>query len=683
MAEVEYSVAAILNLENEATAQSALTRLASKADATAKSFKDLGSGLATGLGRVGSVVGSTIDQLARLGAGALAAGAALGGALAFNEVRTGLVNVNAELEQAKLGIASTFNMLGGSDSFAGGLDLAGQLIGKIREDAAALPGEFRDFVGIAGVLTPDLLNAGKSVQEIRDLTRQTAIAAASVGVNFDQAGREMAQLLEGHAGGHNVLGSRLGITTSTKVGGKDFNEASAQERFAFLQTKLARGDQSLPAFEKSWAGVTSTLSDYRHQLQGIVTGPLFDKMKGSLLDVSKYYTEHRSLIHQIAGDVGQKIGGAWDYVDGIGRKIPHALSEVHYWWFGIRGQVFETAHAIEHGIGGAIDRLRPLARFLGHELEHPGKLLKEIAALRIGAAAMQGLPGAVSLGSRLAGLGGALGGGAEMGGMGALGGAAAAAGPALFAAAGALVAVAAAGVAIADQRYDSVQHATNAAAELGEAAGHIGGAFASLTQEGGILRDTIDVTGAVIIRVAEDALGGLNVALSSSRDVINFLNNDLVAFVKAGFGVSTDARVNVNLMSVAMDSMKTAVESAIPGLTTLTGLFHAFKFLKARSGGDFDPGGDAAIDKSTDATSWMAGTIKGPSFFSDIGGECGKSKVAPAPNVNIHGAKFEIKIDAREQDPDRIIRRMVTKIGEVAIQGTMGSAAVGVPGGAR
>ena len=86
---------------------------------------------------------------------------------------------------------------------------------------------------------------------------------------------------------------------------------------------------------------------------------------------------------------------------------------------------------------------------------------------------------------------------------------------------------------------------------------------------------------------------------------------------------------------------------------------------------------DERISKETEATSTLG--VVGNQIGS-VGPE--KPKVSPAPIVDARGSKFEIKIDARDQDPDRIIRRMITKIGETAVQGTMGAAVAGIPGGA-
>ncbi|MBI2391507.1 MAG: hypothetical protein HYV09_18095 [Deltaproteobacteria bacterium] len=673
MSDVEYTVAAILNLTNEAEAQSALGRVAARADATSSKLKGLGLAASQGLARVGAVVGDTLDHLARLGAGALAAGGAIGGAFAFNEVKTGLVGVNAQLEDSRLAIASTMNLLGGAESFTGGLDLASELIANIRADSAALPGEFGDFVAIAQTLTPDLLNAGKSIAEIRDLTRQTAVAAASVGVGFDQGGREMAQLLEGRAGAHNTFGMRLGINVHTKVAGKDFNEATAGERLGFLSTALAKTNESLPGFERSWKGITSTLGDYRKQVIGIATAPLFDKMKRSMLDVGQYYTDHRGLIHQLANDVGQKLGGAWDHIDAIGRKLPGKAAELHYLWFGIRGEVYETAHAMEHAIGGAFHKLQPLARFFAKELETPGKLLKELVALRLGAAAAGALPGVARV--AMSGLGGAAGGaGAGLGGVAA---GAAAAGPALAVVGAALVGIAAVGTAVYDDAYGSAKMAAVVAHEANDTIGILGETFADLAKRGGILRNTLDLTGAVLLQVGGDSLGGLNVALGGARDAINWVNNDLLTFVKVGFGFSDEARIKIDVMKVAIDGMANAIAAAIPPINALTFLYRAFK--SDPDDDDFGVGAGAALDRSTQATSWLGNTTKMPAVPTGMTNQ--NTKYATAPVVDARGSKFEIKIDARDQDPDRIIRRMITKIGETAVQGTMGSAAAGVPSG--
>jgi hypothetical protein len=334
------------------------------------------SGAFDSLGAYADKVGGAMDAVAGRIFNVGAAMAAVAGAGAIAAVKTGLVDINAGLEDAKLGFATVFNILGNT-GMSGGLALAGGLIEQIRDDAKSLPGEFQDFVSMAQNLAAPLINAGKSVEDIRDLTRDTVVAAAGLKVPFEQAAREMAMLVEGHAGGHNILGNKLGINAHTLLGnGKEFNKATDVERIAFITNKLQNAKDALPAFSKSWSGLTSTLTDSVKQLLGRATTPLFEKVKTDLERMIALTDSARA--RRLADSVGHELVEAHD-------KVVHAIDYIHDNWYRIRG----FAREVHDDLISAFHIVEPIAKRLGQELEHPSKALKELVGLRLGIGALQ------------------------------------------------------------------------------------------------------------------------------------------------------------------------------------------------------------------------------------------------------------------------------------------------------
>ena len=366
----------------------------------------------------GGMASGALASIESFAAGTIMGLGAAGVAGAVMGVKTGLVDVNAKLEDVSIGFATIFNMMGATSSFENGLTAAKGLMSEIRDDAAALPGEFGDFVQMAQTLAAPLIQAGKGLEDIRQLTRKTVVAAAAMGVEYQQASREMAMLLEGHAGGHNVLGMRLGITHSTQVNGKDFNKASEAERFDFISKALKKADDSLPAFQKSWAGLTSTMTDDAKRLLGAATLPLFEQIKGNLQHVNDFLESPRAMMW--AERVGEGLGEAFDYMTG---RVE---------WIGAHwAEISTDAKAWATAIYSAFERIEPIivriAKFIGKELQNPEKALHDYVALKISLAAMSNAGGIVRTGTSLAemfgGSGAAAGAGGEAGAAAAAGGA--------------------------------------------------------------------------------------------------------------------------------------------------------------------------------------------------------------------------------------------------------------------
>ena len=408
---------------------------------TAYEVDDKASGKIAKMADAAKSAAGHFDSLAMSGlklGSIMATGAATAAVAALKH---GLVNVNATMEETKLGFATTFNMLGNT-GIDNGLTLAGDLVEQIRKDAKELPGEFGDFVNMAQLLTAPLLNAGKGIEDIRNTTRQTVVAAAALKVPFEQAAREMAMLIEGHAGGHNLLGNKIGITTHTMIksakgGDVEFNKATSEERIAHLNKLLVKGDESLGHFGRSWAGLTSTMVDSMKQFLGRATLPLFERLKGNVASINKLMDSPK--FTELADSLGRGLLRAHD-------GVMVAVSYISEHWDNIKETGREWGEAILGMLKAALPIVEKLGDLLANEMQDPAKLVKELLAARLALGALSNPAVLSGIGSAVMGPGtgaaateAAAGAGAGAGAAGAVaGGAAAAAAVALVALAGAV-----------------------------------------------------------------------------------------------------------------------------------------------------------------------------------------------------------------------------------------------------
>lgn len=354
-------------------------QIGGNAESRASGISSAFGSIASAAGKAGAAFDGLVAKAAQLGMVAASLGAA-GGIAA---IKTGLVDVNASAESAQIGFANLFNTLGATNSFEAGLGAAAQLMKGIRSDAAVLPGEFQEFVGVAQTLTPALLNAGAGLKEIRKMTSLVAVAGAgmsNLGGGLGQASREVSELLMGRAGTHNTFGMNLGIGTHTMIGSKKFNEATMAERMAYVQEKLAKGHESLNAYARSWAGVTSTFSDGVKMLLGRATQPLFERVKDQLFRINELMGGQG--FESAADRVGLALAHAFDWAVEATKKIGAHWQEIR-----------ATIETVGHALARAYHMIEPLIQKLA---EHPGTALGMALGARVGMGAVSVLPQIVS-----------------------------------------------------------------------------------------------------------------------------------------------------------------------------------------------------------------------------------------------------------------------------------------------
>jgi hypothetical protein len=306
MSDVIYRVAVELSTKGDLSAQagSAISKLGG-VDAAAKGATQSASTLATSLGHALESVAdraiSVATSLATIGAGG-----------AFAAATYGVLKVNNELEKTKISIAAIFGANGLAKDIPEGMDMATEIMAKMRKDAAALPGEFKDLTGIFKTISVPGFQAGASPEQVRELSSKTMAAGAVVGLPMPQTGRELAMLLEGRAGAHNVLGLRLAGLGGDKAAA--FNKLAPEKRFEAVSKELDKWAPVIEAYKHSFAGLSSTLKDNVKGFLGQATSPLFEHIKSSLEGANNWFDTHGDKVAELADRIGGKLGAAWDWV---------------------------------------------------------------------------------------------------------------------------------------------------------------------------------------------------------------------------------------------------------------------------------------------------------------------------------------------------------------------------------
>lgn len=298
MAGVRYSVDIDLQVNGNPGAK--LGNLQSQAKSIGADFAKAGQKLADGFTGAVEAIGAKAISLGKIGIGAGIAAATYG-----------VLGLNNELESTKVSLAAVLNANGIGGGMAGAMEKAAGWVQQMKKDAKDLPGEFSDLLGIVQSGASAAFNAGLNVQSFEKLSAQAMAAGKAMAVPMDQAGRELAQLLEGRAGAHNVFGTRLGIHAS------EFNTKSNDQRIKMLTDALGKFEPAIKVFGNTFDAQSSTLIDNVKSFVGAATGPLFDKVKGTLGDANAWFDNNQMTVKKYADNIGYHLANAFDYGKGV------------------------------------------------------------------------------------------------------------------------------------------------------------------------------------------------------------------------------------------------------------------------------------------------------------------------------------------------------------------------------
>lgn len=247
---------------------------------------------------------------------ALAFGAAYVGFRAVSNAITGLtksaVAYTSELEANKIGLQSVLSAVENTDWETAGRR-ATAAFGAIREMAIKSPATsaemFQIFNGIVGPVEA----AGFGMQKVLDLTGDTTLASAALGVDYQQASRDINMMVRGTAGMEVKLFSMLRSTGAIKEDAEAWNKTlTGTQRVEKLSEALKKFAKGGAAFGSSWKGVTSTLTDIFDNLKATAFAPILKVMGRNLERFNGYILQHRveieTFLLNVGRDMGNKIG---------------------------------------------------------------------------------------------------------------------------------------------------------------------------------------------------------------------------------------------------------------------------------------------------------------------------------------------------------------------------------------
>jgi len=234
---------------------------------------------------LGMVTG-TMERIA-LGVGASLFGAVTGGALAFGR---SLVAINSNLEDTNLAIGAMLQANGATNGWAESMQVSQHAMAQIRADAAALPGEAQDYINIFRSGLAGMLQSGLNTDGAVRMADRVGAVAAMLQVDSQQAGRDLALMLGGRAGGQvrlwTAIAAQVGVTAHA------FNALGAEQRRVLLDRALDRYNGAIEASGHTWSALTGTVKTFAQDSIRAFGGPFFDLAKRRLEGLVVYLNTH-------------------------------------------------------------------------------------------------------------------------------------------------------------------------------------------------------------------------------------------------------------------------------------------------------------------------------------------------------------------------------------------------------
>lgn len=304
------------------------------------------------------------DRAAQVGTnitGALGrAFAFLGGTALLGGAASGLVGLNSEIETARGGLASLFSAMTGM-SIGDSLKVARGELRGLQEDARKGVGELDNYIeGFSKILGPGL-NAGVSMDVLRDLNRNALAAGAAL--RGDQglwmAPMDLVQALTSGATDKTtpIVAQAL---SAAGMSMSEFNALDQAKKFEALNEAFLKFAPGVKLMGQTWGAQSSTFKDNIKDIIRTLTLPLFNRWTESLRAANEWIESHRATLVEIAETWGARLLRIWDHVLDNARNYLALLTAAAA--IQAAPGVIGGARAIGAGAGRAAGAVGPLLR---------------------------------------------------------------------------------------------------------------------------------------------------------------------------------------------------------------------------------------------------------------------------------------------------------------------------------
>jgi hypothetical protein len=230
----------------------------------------------------------------------------------FSRLTSSAIKYTSALEATKIGLSSIMSAVE-NVPWERATKMANVAFEKIKKMSITSPGSAQDMFGIFNGIVGPVRAAGAPLEKVYSLTNDTTLAAAALGVDFQQASRDINMMMRGAAGVDvkmfSLLKSTGAIAESTEQWNKSLTGAQRVEK---LSAALAKFAGSGEAFGHSWAGVMSTFQGLTDELKRTTFQPLMKAVAHTVDGLNDVLDKHSDRIGRSFEWLGDSMVRVWD-----------------------------------------------------------------------------------------------------------------------------------------------------------------------------------------------------------------------------------------------------------------------------------------------------------------------------------------------------------------------------------
>lgn len=256
--------------------------------------------------------------------------AALGGAGIFALIAKRGIDMNAQLQTQQNALGATLNAfdqygaanvkhLAPQQRFNQALYIGTKTLASFEKIAATSIGTTQNYVDVAQQLASGVFSSGKTTAGLQSFTKKVIAVGAIIGEDFQEAGRDAAQMLTGSLQQDQKLYARalkpfidqqLEVIRKTRgVKKLEFAKLTKSEQYAILDKALTKfaTPAALARIGRSYEAAASTTQDFLDRTQRAAFSPLFGYLTNKLGAVNLALGDNQSQIFRTANAFGKTL----------------------------------------------------------------------------------------------------------------------------------------------------------------------------------------------------------------------------------------------------------------------------------------------------------------------------------------------------------------------------------------
>lgn len=234
------------------------------------------------------------------------------------------IKVNEEYENTQLRISNTLASMNLAPTVKVAAAGATEVMTSLREAAAKLPGEAKDYYQVFAQGLPNAVASGMTdIKKYTDFAARYTATAISFGVDAPQAGRDLSEMLRGVATARTKTFQEL--RTFIGMTAKEFNKLAPEEKMSRLETAVKKASGGMAMAAETANAKFGELKSRVDEIFIVGGKPFFEGVKSAVSDLNFWLDKNKAKILEVAETVSSTLGRAFRGIETIVESIGNKL----------------------------------------------------------------------------------------------------------------------------------------------------------------------------------------------------------------------------------------------------------------------------------------------------------------------------------------------------------------------